>query len=454
MSAPATPARFTHRNVFYLRASPYAVLQTILYLDHRHVDWFNRNHHILNFLLGVLKSRIMPKLRREADKQGTLSNMSKKEKVDVYSERDWQMAYFFRKMDDRHAVLLKEKSLVFPQDPSLSEVKLEEGSGNLHAPIPQMGSSRQPSVATVKPEETSVAIEPDDDDDNDHPQEVEALPSSFQATRRVRRAESVEAVPDPDDEGFERENVNALFRGGSVFDEDDDDQAAMPAPRRSKRRRVETSTSAASQVKDEPDVTDLVEDEDHNDAVEVTQEDEEKMKPRLAVKYAGFRIFGKLLVLVVEPTKRYIAENPELFGEKKVEEVRQLSVAPIAAGPLASSSRDARATSVQSHFTSLEPSASRSSRNASLPRGSTPLFRGMTPAIDAGTPAPMPPPPLPAFASKSTLAAAQERQESVASPDGSHNRPEEDLEGFQLATQMLEREGSVLGGGNDLDERD
>ncbi|EPQ26478.1 uncharacterized protein PFL1_05800 [Pseudozyma flocculosa PF-1] len=433
-------SKFTQRNVFYLRASPYAVLQTILYLDHRHVDWFNANPHILKMLLAVLKSRIMPKLRREADKQGAIANMSKKEKVDVYSEKDWQVAYFFRKMDDRHAVLLKEKSLVFPQDPSLSEVKVEDEAGNVHAPIPHRSSNPHApqsaaEFAAVKPEPaTSAPINVDDDDDDDgfvEPSAPRPPPARGPAAEPARLPHESD-----EDESAGQQGVEALFRGGSVYDDEPDGQA--PAPRRSKRRRLNEPV----QIKDEAEDASLADSPGHNDAIEITQDDEEKMKPRLSVKYAGFRIFGKLLVLVVEPTKRYISDHPDLFGEKKTEERRQLSVAPVAAGALASSSRNGRAASTQSRFTSVEPSA-RFSRNASLARGSTPLFRGLTPATEAGTPAPMPTLPGP-----DQSASMREPSEDIA------ERQDGELEGFQLATQMLEREGSVLGTGNDLDEGD
>ncbi|KAE8213294.1 hypothetical protein CF326_g9851 [Tilletia indica] len=60
--------------------------------------------------------------------------VSRKEKVDVYAAYDFQMAYFFRKMSDRHAVLLKDKSLVFPNSSAAMPLISESEAGN--APIP------------------------------------------------------------------------------------------------------------------------------------------------------------------------------------------------------------------------------------------------------------------------------------------------------------------------------
>lgn len=300
--------KFTQRNVFYLRASPYVVLQTILYLDHRHVEWMNLNPGILTQVLSILRTRIMPKLRKESDSSGKLSAMSKKERVDVYSDRDFQVAYFFRRMDDRHSVLLKEKSLVFPSDPTLGEVKVEEeGEGNLHAPIPRATpapqSVRQPSVAAAAEGESSE--QPVRIKDSPEPEPTRSSPNASMAS------------PSGADD-------NALFRGGI---DEDEDALSMPPPalpstrrtrsssraaeteaRRSKRVRIQedvkpdpadldsadSTTDAAaastSQLQPPQEEQDSAAQDDDNAAIVITEEDEEKMKPKLHVKYAGFRM--------------------------------------------------------------------------------------------------------------------------------------------------------------------
>ena len=297
--------KFTQRNVFYLRASPYVVLQTILYLDYRHVEWMNLNPDILNQVLSILRTRIMPKLRKESDSSGKLSAMSKKERVDVYSDRDFQVAYFFRRMDDRHSVLLKEKSLVFPNDPSLGEVKVEEeGNANLHAPIPRAAAapaSKRTTVVGHQDGESSVQqmrIK-------DSPEAQGAIGSSLDSRTAV--------LSGADD--------STLFRG--VAEEEDQEALTMPPPattstrrtraninvenepsRRSKRFRskdpvnVKSEASAASGADDSIQETGSSIQQGETDyemsggdeAIIITEEDEEKMKPKLHVKYAGFRM--------------------------------------------------------------------------------------------------------------------------------------------------------------------
>ncbi|CDR88663.1 uncharacterized protein SPSC_05267 [Sporisorium scitamineum] len=461
--------KFTQRNVFYLRASPYVVLQTILYLDYRHVEWMNLNPFILAQVLSILRTRIMPKLRKESDSSGKLSAMSKKERVDVYSDRDFQVAYFFRRMDDRHSVLLKEKSLVFPSDPSLGEVKLEEeGDGNLHAPIPRATPAPGRAASVV------AATNVQEGESSARPMRIKDSPEAPDAIASSPNA-SMAALSGADD--------NTLFRGGAA-EEEDRDALSMPpassstrrtrassratndASRRSKRVRIQEDAevkpdpAAALEVDESIADSETSHTQGPNDdqpgtedaAIVITEEDEEKMKPKLHVKYAGFRIFGKLLVLVVEPSKRTLAAHPELFGEKKTTEIRQLSVAPRSMTPGIANNRSG---SVQGRFTSLEP-AERSSRNASVGRGVTPLFRGATPAESeaGGTPGPMRSSATPAPREASVLdhdaIGTVEGQEAEADDDGPTIG---ELEGVELATQMLAREEQTMGG-NDIEEGD
>jgi len=74
--------KFTQRNSFYLRISSSAVLQLLLLLDTRHIEWMSPE--ILEKVLNVLRTHIARKLGAEN------MNMSKKrreadsEKIDVF----------------------------------------------------------------------------------------------------------------------------------------------------------------------------------------------------------------------------------------------------------------------------------------------------------------------------------------------------------------------------------
>lgn len=170
-----------------------------------------------------------------------------------------------------------------------------------------------------------------------------------------------------------------------------------------------------------------------------------------------------MLVVVVEPTKSAIAAYPHLFGPAAPIEQRQLSVAPSSSGGRASSRSGGRAGGrSQSRFTSVA-AVERSSRDA---RGGTPLFRGMTPASEYGdefdptpmfmpSPSPTPgsgPGPGPGQSSRAPSVAPTANEPDAPNLYASIGDEEEALDGFALATQMLERDEE--GGGNDLDEGD
>ena len=101
----------------------------------------------------------MPKLRAEAAQPGNLSVMSsKKAKVDVLSTEDFRMCYFFRRMNQRHAVLLKEHIVLDPRTGQPMREPRED-----YDAYPQ----EQPRDATREggsPEVIRVKEEPVDDD--------------------------------------------------------------------------------------------------------------------------------------------------------------------------------------------------------------------------------------------------------------------------------------------------
>ncbi|KAE8222172.1 hypothetical protein CF319_g4588, partial [Tilletia indica] len=110
----------------------------------------------------------------------------------------------------------------------------------------------------------------------------------------------------------------------------------------------------------------------------------------------SFYSFGKMLVVVIEPSKSVIADNPDLFGAAPPAEVRQLSVTPMPGGPAGrASSTGARArtqsrlTSVRPPSTTPAPGASRSAREGSR-RDSRAPSPGIGATLFLDTPTPEP----------------------------------------------------------------
>ncbi len=56
-------AVFSQRNTYYLRVSPYTVIQMVLYLDSRHVNWMNEEgFHVFARMMEKLRPRCVQSL--------------------------------------------------------------------------------------------------------------------------------------------------------------------------------------------------------------------------------------------------------------------------------------------------------------------------------------------------------------------------------------------------------
>jgi hypothetical protein len=74
--------KFTQRNSFYLRISNTAVLQLLLLLDARHVEWMSPE--ILEKVLSVLRTHIATKLGAESGNMSKKRREADSEKIDVF----------------------------------------------------------------------------------------------------------------------------------------------------------------------------------------------------------------------------------------------------------------------------------------------------------------------------------------------------------------------------------
>lgn len=219
----------------------------------------------------------------------------------------------FRKTSQKHAVLLKNRELVHER---------------------------------IKPEEaTSAPIDAD--------VEPEAGRSSS-TTKRRRRRDGQTSSPQP------------------LTDEDEVDELESPVERRKRRRDRSPEVAVKAE---EPEAAELLASSHvstgaggETDPLLVPDEDEKEFKPRLKVSYAGFSIFGRTLVVVVEPYPP-LRETPAPEPVRP-QEVRELSVLP--------SDRD------RSRSASAMPAPAATGRASSRRRSGTPLFRAETPSSVMG----------------------------------------------------------------------
>ncbi|GAA5899129.1 hypothetical protein JCM6882_004624 [Rhodosporidiobolus microsporus] len=286
--------RFRPRQSSYLRISPTTVLQMILYLEPAHTEWMNQNN-VLERMLFALRDRIPLKLAQE----GTGKKSGKeKSHVDVFRGADYQMAFFFRRANDKHVVLLKDKDLQYTSRPSQQPPvpkpappppQPRRGNKRARAARSPSSSSGAPEARGGRGEEMDLRDAASDDDEGDEEDAPRA--SKRRAGAGVANADEDEDLvvvkPEPtDDEAFGGPAGSSLFEGAEVVVEE-------------------------GGVKLEG------------------EEIDEEVKPTLKVTYRGYRIFGRTLVVIVEPYPPLAASDlarPRLLQT----EIRQLSasVAP------------------------------------------------------------------------------------------------------------------------------
>ncbi|GAA6010261.1 hypothetical protein JCM10207_005691 [Rhodosporidiobolus poonsookiae] len=304
MSTPGpSPTAFRPRQTSYLRISPTSVLQMILYLELHHTHWMNvrlpppsptlhscaldpahtrrerPQNSVLERMLFALRDRIPLKLATEGDGK---KHGKEKTHVDVFRGADYQMAFFFRRASDKHVVLLKDKNLHYatrspraqPPPPPPQPQPARASKRRRASPSP----SRDPSAAP----RVDLRNSPDDEQEGSMP------PPAKRTTRSQRggegegegvgEAEVLVVKDEPEDEGFP---LGLGYEAGGMEGE------------------------------------------------EAKPEVDEDVKPVLKVNYQGYRIFGRTLVVIVEPYPPLSASDlarPNLLQT----EIRQLSasVAP------------------------------------------------------------------------------------------------------------------------------
>lgn len=157
--------KYSTRNSHYLRISPHAVLLLELYLDPIHLAWMS--DHILERILLALRDRIPAKLRQEGHQSKAAQ---RKAHVDVYRGTNYQIAFYFRKTTQRHAVLLKDIQLVFQSHQQLTpaakrarsqteskRARSDEGD-SLGEPSQKRGKGGGVEEIVIKDEEVEQAV--------------------------------------------------------------------------------------------------------------------------------------------------------------------------------------------------------------------------------------------------------------------------------------------------------
>ncbi|KAJ3789492.1 hypothetical protein GGU10DRAFT_404175 [Lentinula aff. detonsa] len=257
---------FRPRNPYYLRISKKDVLPVYLYLDDRHVDWMN--DMILQHVLEDLRPKIIPKLQAESDTtSGTGPPSTKKATVDTHRGESYQFCYFLRKTQP-HSVVLKTRTYAAapPQKQELMPPP----------PVPAKAMKRKPKADGVsqtsrKKQKTKGKNRASHDIDSEEASsEGDVENDDASVAKPVRRSRKLTAL---DLDG------DSLMRDVESDGEYDDDDEYIPRSRTQGNARGKTIQFS----------------------IEIEDDEEEKPKPLLHLKYQGFKILGSCLCIVVEP---------------------------------------------------------------------------------------------------------------------------------------------------------
>ncbi|KAL1747701.1 hypothetical protein HDZ31DRAFT_31380 [Schizophyllum fasciatum] len=359
---------FHARNAYYLKISERNVLPLYVYLDERHIDWMD--DRILQHVLADLRPHIVPKLRAEAEATQTAAG-AKKLTVDTHRGDSYQFAYFLRKTHP-HSVLVKTRQFVTapprsraPPPPPLTSASSQGSSKRKARPRAAPGAKRQRTKGKARADEDEdLAVTSDEDAEEGDT----SAPAALRRSQRTRGVAAGQYAEDEDDDSMQA-------------DENPPSETKPPSQEEVPQGDVEMSEPLPSPPPfQQPSAFDLA-----------AEEEEEKPKPLLQLRYQGFSIFGHCLCVVVEPW-------PPMRGASHAPGSRAGSVAPSRSGSLAPFHRE----------TSVQPPGTQRAR--------TPLFlpdpderRSLTPGPRGLTPAPL-------NARDGSAAPATSRDGSVAAP--------------------------------------
>ncbi|KAG6336852.1 hypothetical protein ID866_2248 [Astraeus odoratus] len=265
-----------------------------LYLDDRHIDWMS--DRVLQHVLADLRPLIVPKLQAEKDTYfGPGAASEKKGTVEVHRGDSYQFAYFFRKIE-AHSIVTKSRHFVAaPAPPPRALPKPSVPSTSVSGRADKKKRNRRPTVGrssrkrqktTIDSEESDVSAEASEGDDIQiHDDSDKLVPRRSQRLTGVTPStyrESEEDAPD----GSNDVDISSPLSYGRTTERKVVE--GSPLSRNNKDREESTEGDSPRQgVATEIDLT--VEDE------------EEKPKPLLRVKYQALTVSSHCLCVVVEP---------------------------------------------------------------------------------------------------------------------------------------------------------
>ncbi|TFY83942.1 hypothetical protein EWM64_g75 [Hericium alpestre] len=341
---------FQTRNAYYLRISASTVLPVYLYLDEQHLGWMS--DQVLQYVLADLRPKILPKLKAEANAyygSGPAPAGAKKGTVDVHRGDTYHFAYFFRQAEP-HSVLIKTRDFVLdtnPPRPPVPPTGTSESQPAKKKPKRRSrntenkssganGSKKRRKVQVAQPaDEDAIAAGVDAEGDSSAATSVPPE-TARRSSRSTKRTTGIYREQDnSDEEDGEADDVDD-FRPDDVAEDEDVQErqhrttetivikneviepVVAPVPAEDVEMPSEGEPAPAAPAKKTTSI-----------AIEITDEVEPKPKLSLKLRYQGFSISGRCLILIVEPwpPMRSVSRAPSLAPMVSTT-VRPPSIAP------------------------------------------------------------------------------------------------------------------------------
>ncbi|KAF8605420.1 hypothetical protein BDV93DRAFT_521734 [Ceratobasidium sp. AG-I] len=315
---------FQTRNLYHLRVSEHSVLPLYLYLDENHVEWMTRS--ILKEIIADLKPLIGPKLVKESHigASGLSASAMKKagqSVVEVQRGDNYQFAYFLKPAES-YDILIKTRDFVpvaaskRSPTPSLERTPTPEPPKKKRGKAAKGKPKRAPKTKS-RPRVSSAAkkrkrVEADEEEDAEMSDAWSNLDDSIEGSQ-VGEPEGGAAAPPslaPTRRSARQKN-NPQIEAVDVDEDMEQDTTAAPSTTQDPQPMVI--------VKPEPDDTSALanllpismEDEStpapHSPSLKppsehiMVEDEEEKPKQELRLKYAGHVIPSRCICVIAEP---------------------------------------------------------------------------------------------------------------------------------------------------------
>ncbi|KAK6521275.1 hypothetical protein TWF506_001499 [Arthrobotrys conoides] len=317
----------------YIKLTPQTTLQTQIFLEDPsllHTWLIHPTNPALPRIIDSLKGLILPKLREERERERAGVVTKKQQAVkDVVSGSDFEVSVFFKDSTNRHALVMPRREFLAPKpEGGLKSNSSKMVLGNEMSNFGESEGGGQEDTNQI----ANLRIENEDDE-----VDLYALPLALptEASDAEMHQADVSSVP------ARRSRRKTRTRGNSSDKEDNaasqrsedggpaEHQATTPTRRGSRARNDATRRNTGKRKQKEPITIESGSDSEAEVGGGVGEDPvEETKKPLFRTSYEAYKIYGKILYLIVKKL-----DIPQTIGQsEQISETVVTRDIPIASG--------------------------------------------------------------------------------------------------------------------------